>query len=487
MSKVLRRACRLALVLAAFGAPARPATLPVGFTETILSSALNNATAMALLPDGRILVTQQGGLLRVIKNDALLAAAALTLTVDSAGERGLLGVAADPSFATNGFIYVYYTVPGSPPHNRVSRFTMTGDTAATEVVLLNLDNLSTATNHNGGALHFGNDGKLYIAAGENANGANAQTLANLLGKILRINADGSIPADNPFFATSPPTRKEIWAYGLRNPYTFDFRGDGRMFINDVGQSTYEEIDDGIAGSNYGWPNVEGPSPPGNPSYRYPLYWYQHSGGAPTGCAITGGTFYDPATPSFSAFYAGKYFFADFCGSFIWLFDPVTATAASFASSVPSPVDLQVDAQGRLLYLGHATNGVLGRIAALPAQQLFTLAPCRALDTRAGDGPAIAAGATRTFPVAGRCGVPASAIAVSVNLTVVTPGQPGAALAFPGNFAAPPNTNGVSFGAGITRANNLILALATNGDGSVKIRNTSTAPLQVVLDVNGYFQ
>src|SRR5436190_4091285 len=247
MPRFLRRTCRLALVVTALGAPARAATMPVGFTETILSSALNNATAMALLPDGRILVTQQGGLLRVIKSDALLAGAALTLTVDASGERGLLGVAADPSFASNGFIYVYYTVPGSPAHNRVSRFTMTGDTAATEVVLLNLDNLSAATNHNGGALHFGNDGKLYIAAGENANSANAQTLANLLGKILRINSDGTITADNPFFSTPPGARKEIWAYGLRNPYTFDFRTDRRMFINDGGQSTYEEIDDVIAG------------------------------------------------------------------------------------------------------------------------------------------------------------------------------------------------------------------------------------------------
>ncbi len=482
----LRRACGLAIVLGALCGGARAATLPVGFTETILTSALNNATAMALLPDGRILVTQQGGLLRVIKSDALLPAAALTLTVDASGERGLLGVAADPSFATNGFIYLYYTVPGSPAHNRVSRFTMTGDTAASEVVLLDLDNLSSATNHNGGALHFGTDGKLYIAVGENANGSNAQTLTNLLGKILRINSDGSIPADNPFFSTAG-ARQEIWALGLRNPYTFAFRSNGRMLINDVGQSTYEEIDDGIAGSNYGWPTVEGPSPPGNATFRYPLYWYQHSTGTPTGCAITGGTFYDPAAPSFSAYYTGKYFFADFCGNFIWLFDPVTATAASFASSVPSPVDLQIDAQGRLLYLGHAGSGVLGRIAALPAQQFFTLTPCRALDTRAGDAPAIAAGATRTFPVAGRCGVPASAVSVSVNLTVVTPGQAGNALAFPGNFPAAPNTNGLSFRAGFTRANNLVLSLATNGAGSVKIQNTSTVAIQVVLDVNGYFQ
>jgi glucose/arabinose dehydrogenase len=489
MPSALRRICGAAIVLGALCAGARAATiLPVGFAETILDQTLKKATAMALLPDGRILVAEQEGLLRVVKNDVLLPTAALSLTVSFSGERGLLGVTPDPNFAGNGFIYVYYTVP-TPAHNRVSRFTMTGDTAASELILLELDNLSTATNHNGGALHFGNDGKLYIAVGENANGANAQSLANLLGKILRINSDGSIPADNPFFTTPVGARKEIWAYGLRNPYTFDFRSDGRMFINDVGQSTYEEIDDGIAGSNYGWPTAEGPNPPGNPNFRYPLYTYQHSSGTPTGCAITGGVFYDPAAPSFSTFYTGKYFFADFCGNFIWLFDPATSTAASFASGLPSPVDLQVDAQGRLLYLGHgsSTNSVLARISALPALRLFTLTPCRVLDTRSADAPALAAGATRTFPVALRCGVPASAKAVSVNLTVVTPTQPGSALAFPGNFAAPPNANGVSFRAGQTRANNLALALATNGDGSVKIQNTSTAPLEVLLDVNGYFE
>jgi len=209
---------------------------------------------MDFAPDGRLFVCLQGGTLRVIKNSALLATPFLTVTVDASGERGLLGVTFDPNFATNKFVYVYYTVATSPRHNRVSRFTANGDVALanSEVVILELDNLSAATNHNGGALHFGPDGKLYIAVGENANGSNSQTLANLLGKVLRINADGTIPADNPFFNTAG-ARKEIWALGLRNPFTFAFQpGTGRLFINDVGQSTWEEINDGIAGSNYGW-------------------------------------------------------------------------------------------------------------------------------------------------------------------------------------------------------------------------------------------
>src|SRR5205823_6118401 len=118
--------------------------------------------------------------------------------------------------------------------------------------------LSAATNHNGGATHFGPDGKLWIAVGENANGANSQTLTNLLGKMLRINSDGTIPTDNPFYNTATGQNRAIWALGLRNPYTFTFQpGTGRMHINDVGQNTWEEIDVGVAGANYGWPSTEG--------------------------------------------------------------------------------------------------------------------------------------------------------------------------------------------------------------------------------------
>ena len=154
---------------------------------------------MEFAPDGRLFVREQGGRLRVIKNGALLPTPFVTLTVNSSGERGLLGVTFDPDFATNNFVYVYYTATTPTVHNRISRFTANGDVAVagSEVVILDLNPLSSATNHNGGAIHFGEDGKLYAAVGDNANGANAQTLANLLGKILRINADGSIPTDNP--------------------------------------------------------------------------------------------------------------------------------------------------------------------------------------------------------------------------------------------------------------------------------------------------
>src|SRR5262249_14377167 len=151
-------------------------------------------------PDGRVFVAEQGGTLRVIQNGTLLTTPFLSVNVDSNGERGLVGVALDPNFETNGFVYVYYTVPGAGVHNRISRFTANGNVAAagSEDVLLNLDPLSNATNHNGGPMAFGPDGKLYVAVGENANGSNAQSLGTNLGKVLRLNPDGSIPADNPF-------------------------------------------------------------------------------------------------------------------------------------------------------------------------------------------------------------------------------------------------------------------------------------------------
>src|SRR6184192_1502937 len=253
----------IATSLSVVAFPAKAASLPSGFTEAQVGGNLSGSpTAMAFAPDGRLFVCQQGGQLRVIKNGLLLSAPFVSLTVDSSGERGLLGIAFDPNFATNHYLYVYYTVATSPIHNRVSRFTAAGDIAApgSHVVILELNNLSSATNHNGGAIHFGPDGKLYIGVGENANGANSQTLSNLLGKVLRINADGSIPTGNPFYNSATGNNRAIWALGLRNPFTFAFQpGTGRMFINDVGESTYEEINDGIAGSNYGWPITEGPT------------------------------------------------------------------------------------------------------------------------------------------------------------------------------------------------------------------------------------
>ncbi len=346
-----------------------PATLPAGFSESLLVGGLTDPTNLAVAPDGRLFVTEQGGTLRVIKNGVLLPTPFLTVPTDSAGERGLLGVALDPNFAANGFVYVYHTVPGAigrPAFNRVSRFTAAGDVAApgSEVILLDLDPLSSATNHNGGGLHFGPDGKLYVGVGDNADGANAQSLANRLGKLLRINPDGSIPADNPasfpgIAGTAQGANRAIWAVGLRNPFSFAFQpGTGRLFIDDVGQSAFEEIDDGVAGRNYGWPATEGFFDPTQfPALAEPLYAYPHSGNPLfSGSAITAGAFYNPPTPSFPAAYTGTYFFTDLTGGWIDRFDPQTGQAANFASDLTGQllVALATDAAGDLLYLARGT-------------------------------------------------------------------------------------------------------------------------------------
>jgi glucose/arabinose dehydrogenase len=330
------------------------ATLPSGFVETTVASGIASPTAMAIARDGRIFVCSQLGALRVIKNGVLLATPFVNLSVDSLGERGLLGVALDPNFTLNHYIYLYHTVPGTPSHNRVVRFTASGDVAlaGSRVILLELDPLSTATIHNGGALHFGPDGNLYIAVGDNHKGSNSQNLNSLFGKILRIASDGTIPRDNPFVQSST-ARHEIWASGLRNPFTFAFRGRTNfMYINDVGESTWEEINLGQAGANYGWPATEGPTT--NPAYESPTYYYGHS----AGCAITGGAFYSPITVNFPSSYVGKYFFGDYCSGFIRVLNPSTAQATDFLAGASQPVDIQVAADGSLYYLARGTGSVM---------------------------------------------------------------------------------------------------------------------------------
>jgi glucose/arabinose dehydrogenase len=363
-----------------------PSTLPPGFTETLVNTggALSAPTAMAFAPDGRLFVTQQGGTLELIRNGTPVPA--LTLTVDSAGERGLLGIAFDPHFTSNHLAYPYYTATTPVSHNRVSRFTVVGDQFTNEQVILDLPALS-AFNHNGGAIHFGSDGMLYVAVGENGNPPNSQSLGTMLGKMLRINVaayDGTpdsasiIPHDNPFFGKAFGLNQLIWALGLRNPFTFAVQpGTGRIFIDDVGQNTWEEIDDGVAGANYGWPNSEGFRKPGDTpttvgTYHDPLLAYNHSTVPGGFSAIIGGAFYNPPTKQFPASFLGKYFFMDLGGDFIHVFDPSNPgslsnpdTSTGFATGTDSnPVGLAVDVGGSLYYLarGDGTDtGVVKRI------------------------------------------------------------------------------------------------------------------------------
>lgn len=297
-----------------------------------------------------------------MKNGTLLSSTFLKLTVNTSGERGLLGIAFDPAFATNKHLYLYYTATTPVVHNRVSRFTANGDrvVAGSERVIFDLPAPGDSARHNGGAIRFGADGKLYIAVGDNQNGANSQSLSSVFGKLLRINKDGSIPSSNPFFTSTTGKNRAIWALGLRNPFNFDVqRGAGRIFINDAGEDTWEEINDGIAGSNYGWPLTEGPTD--DPRFRGPVFSYGQGNSATEGCVITGGTFYNPATVQLPSAFVGDYFFADFCSGWIRRFDPETGNAHAFATGIDRPVALAVAKNGALLYLARGSTNNGGRL------------------------------------------------------------------------------------------------------------------------------
>jgi glucose/arabinose dehydrogenase len=338
---------------------ASAATLLPGFSEVRLASGLNNVTTMTVAPDGRIFVSEQAGRLRVIKEDVLLATPALTLTVDSTNERGLLGVAFDPDFASNGFIYVYYTSPAPVAHNRLSRFTLAGDVvvAGSEVTLMDLPALGLAPIHNGGAVHIGVDGKLWVSVGENFNGPNAQNLNTTLGKLLRINRDGSIPTDNPFYSQLTGDNRAIWALGLRNPYTFAIQPTtGRILVNDVGDKLFDEINDIVKGGNYGWPETEGPHD--DPRFEPPFYSQAWN---PRDCTLIGAAFYNPAARDFPVGFVGKYFFADLCGGYVKVLDLATRQAEMFATGLATPVDLDVSADGKLYYLNRGSGTGTGEV------------------------------------------------------------------------------------------------------------------------------
>jgi glucose/arabinose dehydrogenase len=231
----------------------------------------------------------------------------------------------------------------------VSRFTADGDVArsGSEKILFEGDDQrklggTVPAGHQGGAIHFDRTGKLCIAIGDQTAGKPAQDLNSLLGKLLRINADGSMPTDNPFLSRTTGKYRAIWALGLRNPFTFAVqRETGRIFINDVGGDA-EEINEGIAGANYGWPTVEH-GPTTDPRFRGPIHHY------PTAC-ITGGAFAakDLRWPKE---YRGQYFFCDFNHGWIKTIDPVRpAIARPFAAGLRRPVDLRFAPDGSLQVL-----------------------------------------------------------------------------------------------------------------------------------------
>lgn len=269
---------------------------------------------------GRLFIVEQAGFIRILQNDALLETPFLDISerVDDGGnEQGLLGLAFHPDFANNGFFYVNYTEEGGD--TVIARFSASGNTAFPESELRLLNVNQPFPNHNGGGLAFGPDGYLYIGLGDGGSGGdplgNGQSLDTLLGKLLRIDVDGgdpyAIPADNPF-------GNEIFHYGLRNPWRFSFDAlTGDLWIGDVGQGAYEEIDflpAGTAGGiNFGWNRFEGMHDytagdvPEN--YLPPLFEYSHN----EGCSVTGGYVYRGAMPEWQ----GVYFYADYCSGKVW--------------------------------------------------------------------------------------------------------------------------------------------------------------------------
>jgi len=349
-------------------ARAQTVMLPAGFRDIEIIYGLTQPIAMDVAPDGRLFVAEQSGTVRVVKDGVTLSTPFLSLTnLRTERERGLIGLALDPNFAQNGFIYVRYTsgsATATPPtcRHRLSRFTAAGDVAAanSEVILFDMGDCQGTGNHNGGMIDFGSAGKIYTSLGDQKSDLNnAQTLTNLFGKLLRLNPDGTIPSDNPFYATASGKNRAIWAYGLRNPFVFAIQpGTGRTYINDVGESTWEEINKGQAGANYGWSTCEGPCSPHNPSLIDPIYVYSHD----EGCAITGGVFYNPSVAQFPNQYTGKYFFTDWCGGWLRTLDPATNKVVSFGelSVVGRPVDLDVGLNGGLYWLSQDPNHTSGQ-------------------------------------------------------------------------------------------------------------------------------
>ncbi|MGQ0552225.1 MAG: PQQ-dependent sugar dehydrogenase [Planctomycetota bacterium] len=335
----------LASLLLLTGALAAPLAAQTPLTTELVASGLNRPVWIGQAPgdNTRLYVLEQHQADIEIVNlpsGTMNVTPFLDLTgtvLTNANERGLLGMAFDPDFQINGHFYVNYTRSGDGA-TIVARYTATSATSANPGSALTILGpiAQPQSNHNGGGIKFGPDGKLYIATGDGGNandagtghiepGGNAQNGTTLLGKMLRINSDGSIPLDNPF-VTDPNVHDAIWATGLRNPWRFSFdRLTGDLYIGDVGQNSREEINvvagTSTGGENYGWRCMEGANCTGftgcvcnAPSLTLPVRTYGHANG---NCSVTGGYVYrGNAIPDLQ----GTYFQADYCSARIWSFD-----------------------------------------------------------------------------------------------------------------------------------------------------------------------
>ncbi|NND73376.1 MAG: hypothetical protein HKN44_00050 [Ilumatobacter sp.] len=525
------RPALVALVTAAaLLGPVPPAAeaAPPGFTDTLVGTT-NRPTAVEPLLDGRVAVLEKGtGRIRLIDSDAgtVLAAPAVDLDVCAGGERGLLGFTIDPLFARNGRVYVYYTrfAPGFPGGcvNRVSAFTMTGDTIDTGSEQVLIDNISSVGgNHNAGDVEIGNDGFLYIATGDagtdprgdsGSAGRNdaAQDLSLLNGKILRLDRFSGAPAPgNPLAgagtvacgsrgntASTPATScRELFAWGLRNPYRFAFdpnTSDTRFFINDVGQGTQEEVNDGLRGADYGWNAREGDCPQGQvspcagppPQFTDPILSYGRS----LGRFITAGAFVPDGV--WPAEYDGAYLFADGGSGRVWLrtASGVVDWDAPFAEGKFGITDMAfvTELAGVALYYTQDGSNVVRRIrfdapgatSVGPSAYQPLPEPRRAFDSRE-QNPAvpIRGGFTRLIDL----GAPKGAVAAIVNITMVEPAGEVFATAWEPRTARP-RTSNVNALNGEIVGNTSVVPVDATGRMVLYVRTTT----DVVIDVSGFF-
>jgi glucose/arabinose dehydrogenase len=343
-----------------------------------IATGLDQPVALTHAGDTRLFITEQPGTIRIYDALGLRATPFLDIrsVVLNSGERGLLSLAFHPQYRDNGFFFVYYT--GRDGNNNVARYKVTSDPdradASSGTILLTIPHPNFA-NHNGGQLQFGPDGYLYIGTGDGGSAGdpnnNAQNLNQLLGKILRIDVDhGSpyaIPPSNPFAARAG-ARGEIWAYGVRNPWRFSFdRNTGDLWIGDVGQDAYEEVDfqpaTSIGGENYGWRKMEGQhcyNPSSNcvdPGVTFPILEYSHAGGA---CSISGGYRYR-GTQVVSL--KGAYVYGDYCSGTIW---KATQTGSSWVASTLFTTTIRISSFGEdvngELYVMDVAKGIVYKIA-----------------------------------------------------------------------------------------------------------------------------
>jgi len=376
---------------------------PAAHAQTIVAteyaSGLTSPVVVTHAGDGsdRLFVVEQRGFIRVIDADGALQTAPfldIDALVSSGGERGLLGLAFHPDYATNGLFYVDYTGPvGFGTGTIIEEYAVSADNpnaADPDSRRTILTFSQPFGNHNGGWIGFGPDGYLYIATGDGGSGNdpqnNASRTVNLLGKMLRIDVDSTdnglqyaIPAGNPF-ADDPASRDEIWHYGLRNPWRCSFdRETGDLWMGDVGQGAREEVNRQLAGSaggnHYGWRCREGfIATPGisctnNPDWVDPVYDY----GA--GCSVIGGYVYRGCQLGDS--FKGKYFFSDFCNGDIWTLDPDNGFARTTVLSANFGVSCYGEDEDGELYLGDLSSGSVFKIGL--QDPIGTCGPCSDAD------------------------------------------------------------------------------------------------------------